>query len=125
MKSKGFASIELMVVILTIFLLVALIVPARKKAQKLQELTENTVIIKDGAALVTRDQLCKIELKPAFTGKNVEVYLSYIPDTATIITENDKYYLLWKPTSRKVLKTTLITAAPNLTKEQEIMIFVK
>lgn len=130
MKTKGFTLIELLVVIAIIAMLLALVVPAlRGVADYAKEIdtqkTATLVPMENNLAGVVLDQLQKIELKPAFNGPNVTIYLSYMPDGSKIIEEDGKFYLLWTPLTRAMVKTTVITSAPNLTKEQEIEFIVR
>jgi len=130
MKKDGWTLMELLVVMAIIAMLIALISPAifktKEYAEELRTAQEATlVIMKTDTVSIFVDVLSKIELKPSFSGPKVDVYLSNIPDGAEVITEDGKYYLLWTPQKTSMFKATVITSAPNLTKEQEITIIVK
>ncbi len=134
MKNKAFTLIELMVIICIIAMLLAIAVPGFKKVKDLingvqtvedQMAAAEIVQLTNGKVAVTLDVAYKIELKPAFNGAGVNVYLSELPENSEIIQENGKTYLYWVPTVRKTTKTTLITAAAGTNKEQEITLMVR
>lgn len=134
MKKNGFTLIELIVIICIIALLLAILVPAILKtkeyaeeiaAKQKAEAEVTIVVMKTNVVLVKVDVACKIELKPAFSGPNVEIYLSKTPGDSEIVVENGKYYLLWTPQKANTFKTTLITAAAHLKEEKEITILVR
>lgn len=151
MKQKAFTLIELMVVIGIILLLAAIIAPAVKKAKELTqaekageqlqsqpaeqhsshpaESSKDTTVmlkVKRGIVWATLNAFNKIELEPAFVGTNVNVFMSSLPDGATIIQENGKHYLLWNPTKKEIFKGVMTTAAPGMDKkEDKITIFVR
>jgi hypothetical protein len=91
------------------------------------ELMESAEIVQlvNNVVAVDVDKPYKIELKPAFNGAGVNIYLSNTPENSEIIKEGGKTYLYWIPVDRKQIKTTVITASPNLNKEQEITLIVR
>jgi prepilin-type N-terminal cleavage/methylation domain-containing protein len=134
MKAKGFTLIELMVVMLIVSLLVAVAIPVisgkvQSKVQSKEQVPQKQSIaiveLKNDSLLIHQNINYKIILKPAFQGPNVDLYLTEIPDNAEVIIENGRYYLLWTPMTGSTLRTTIITSAPNLMKEQDVTIFVK
>ncbi len=74
---------------------------------------------------VNLDQPYKIELKPAFQGAGVNIYLTNTPENSEIIQENGKTYLYWIPVSRETITTTVITATSNLKEKQEVTLLVR
>ena len=134
MKKKGFTLVELMVVVAIIAMILALIVPAISKVkdqingvQTDAQVMESAEIIqlKNNIISVEIDKPYKIELKPAFQGDGVNIYLTNTPENSEIIKENGKTYLYWVPTSRKTITTTVITVTPDLKKEQEVTLLVR
>lgn len=134
MKNKAFTLIELMVIICIILMLMAVAVPVFRKVmdkvngvqtvEQIQAAAE-IVQITNGFVAVNLDVAYKVELKPAFNGVGVNVYLSELPENSEIIQENGKTYLYWVPTVKKTTKTTMITAAAGTNKEQEITLMVR
>lgn len=132
MKKKGFTLIELIVVVAIIAMLLALIVPAISKVKNIlsgvqTEEQAEIIQLENNTVAVSLDVPYKIELKPAFQGAgiNINVYLTNTPENSEIIKENGKTYLYWIPTSRETITTTVITATPDLKKEQEITLLVR
>jgi len=134
MKKKGFTLIEMLVVIAIIAMLMAILIPIFGKAvnilsgvQTEEQVMESAEIVqlKNNVVSVELDKPYKIELKPAFNGGNVSIYLTNTPENSEIIKENGKTYLYWIPVNRNHIKTTVITASKNLKKEQEINLLVR
>lgn len=126
MKKKAFTLVELMVVIMIIAMLIAILIPAlikRREGINKQEII--VVKVENDCAVANQNQPNKIELKPAFQGNNVELYLSNMPSNSKIIREDNMFYLLWTPPDRSTLNTIIITAAPNIKETRQITIFVK
>ena len=133
MKKKAFTLIELLVVMAIIAMLLSLVVTGVKSVKdKLEEASgaeayKNAVVVtlSNDSAMVRQDQLNKIELKPAFSGPGVKVFLTDTPTNSEIVVENGKSYLLWGPENKETFKTTIITSSGDMKKEQEITIFVE
>ena len=134
MEKKGFTLIEMLVVIATIMMLLALVVPAIQKVSDIANGVQTEDQVKQSAEIVQLennnvaveiDVPYKIELKPAFSGAGVNIYLTNLPENSEIIKENGKTYLYWIPVDRKMITTTVITATSDLKKEQEITLMVR
>ena len=114
-----------------IAMLLGLLIPAIKTVKdKLAEQAgaeayENAVVvtISNDSAMARQDQINKIELKPAFSGPSVEVFLTDTPTNSEIIVENGKSYLMWAPESTETFKTTIITSSSSGMKEKRGITF--
>lgn len=133
MKKKAFTLIELLVVMAIIAMLLGLVANKFRSVKDQlaidagEEAYNNAVIVKidKNTAMVRQDQINKIELKPAFSGPGVKVYLTNTPSNSEIIVENGKSYLMWAPENTETFKTTVITKSSDMKEEREITIFVE
>lgn len=133
MKKKAFTLIELLVVMAIIAMLLGLVANKFRSVKDQlaidagEEAYNNAVIVKidKNTAMVRQDQINKIELKPAFSGPGVKVYLTNTPSNSEIIVENGKSYLMWAPENTETFKTTIITKSSDMKEEREITIFVE
>lgn len=135
MKNKGFTLIELMVVVCIIAMLLAIALPAMQaiinKAKGIESPDDimakaQIVQIEGTSVAVTADEAVKIELKPAFNGAGVKIFLSTLPENSEIIQENGKTYLYWIPLKAgEHITTNIITSAGELKETKEIKLMVR
>lgn len=128
MKKKAFTLIELLVVISIIAMLISIAISVISGPKGEIEKQKNAVIvnIENDTATVQKGILNKIELKPAFSGVNFQIYLTEMPEEAHVAIEDNKHYLLWTPKDDvQTVRTTIITSGENLKEEQEVTFYAK
>jgi competence protein ComGC len=137
MKLKAFTLVEIMVIIAIMAMIIVIVIPPIKalyyittdkeipKTVEQIEQDAEIIQIENDLVAVDKNKTIKIEIKPAFHGKDVKVYLTNLPDNSRLIYNNGKTYLFWIPQKSDITKTTIITAAGELKETYEIKLIVR